>query len=504
MDRDLRSIAQARELALRAKEAADAWAHASQAEVDRAVEAVALAGRRAARELAELSVRVTGYGRPDHKEIKNRFNTTEVYEAIAPLTTVGILSSCPEIGVVEVAEPVGVIAALIPTTNPVSTVFFKSLIAVKARNAIVLAPHPRAADASAAAAEVVIRALRSVGAPDGLVSCMTEIDLAGTNELMHHHRVSLVLATGSLAMVRAAYSSGKPTYAVGPGNVPSYVHASVADLEDAVGGILASATFDHGTPCASEQALIVDRAIEGRVRQRLESLGARFLTEAEAERLVPVCVTPQGTIHPECVGQPAAVLAERAGIRVDPATTVLVVSPRGVGRDHPLSMEILTSMLKWYPVSGPEEGIARAGELLRYGGDGHTAAIWATDERVIASYAAAARAFRVLVNTPSAFGAMGATAGLPPSFMLGTGTWGGSITADNIGPLHLINRKRVARGIRSWREVLGTAAGPAGAPGMGDGRSALVASTREDPRAVVEDLVRRVLERLGEPVGGRG
>jgi acetaldehyde dehydrogenase (acetylating) len=493
MDRDLASMQQARDLVQAARAAADAWAGASQAEVDRAVDAVAAAGRTAARKLAELSVRVTGYGRPDHKEIKNLFNTTEVHDAIAPLTTAGVISSSPRIGVVEIAEPVGVIAALVPTTNPVSTVFFKSLIAIKARNAIVLAPHPRAAEASIAATSVVTHALRSVGAPDGLVSCMSQVDLRGTNELMHHHRVAMILATGSIDMVRTAYASGKPTYAVGPGNVPTYLDASVADLDDAVAATVADGVFDYGTPCASEQALVVDRAIEGRVRTRMESLGARFLMDQEAARLLPVLVTREGRIQPEAVGQSPQVLAERAGFPVDPATTVLVVQPAGVGRDHPLSMEILTSIMKWYTVADAQEGIARAAELLRFGGDGHTAGIWAADDRVIAAYAAGARAFRVIVNTPTCFGAMGATAGLPPSFMLGTGTWGGGITADNIGPLHLINRKRVARGTRDWREMfaLGTVSAASG-----------VAASPGDSRAVADELVRRILERLGQPVMG--
>jgi acetaldehyde dehydrogenase (acetylating) len=495
MDEDLRSIQEARHLALAAKAAGDAWATASQTHVDRVVAAVAGAGRAAASELAALAVKVTGYGRADHKEVKERYVTTEVYEAIAPLRTAGVVSSCPETGVVEIAEPVGVIGALIPTTNPVSTVLFKALIALKARNAIVMAPHPRAVEASLAAARVVADALRSAGAPDDLVSCMSEISLSGTNELMHHHRVSLLLATGSLAMVKAAYSSGKPTYAVGPGNVPVYVHGS-ADVDEAVDATLAGATFDYGTPCASEQAMIVDRSVERRARERLESLGARFLTDAEAERLAPVVITAQGGIHPEGVGRSPAALAERAGFTVDPRTTALVISPGGVGRDHPLSMEILSPTLKLYAVSGAEEGIERAGELLRFGGDGHTAGIWAKDERVIAAYASAARAFRVLVNTSTCFGAMGGSAGLPASIMLGTGSWGGSITADNIGPLHLINRKRVARGIRDWRSIPQTA------------RSRAVthtdaAAARGAPRVLPDELVRRVLERLDEPTGGR-
>jgi acetaldehyde dehydrogenase (acetylating) len=486
MDPDLRSVQQARELALRAKAAADQWASASQEEVDRAVEAMAVAGRQAAPRLAELAVQVTGYGRADHKLVKDLFAVTDVYDAIAPIRTVGPISVSAEAGVVELAEPMGVIAALVPTTNPVSTVLFKALVAVKARNAVIMAPHPRAMEASAAAADVLAEALRSAGAPDGLVSCMTEVSLEGTRALWSHHAVSLVLATGSMAMVHDAYSSGKPTYAVGPGNVPSYIHESVADLDGCMAGTLASSTFDHGTPCASEQAAVVDRSIEQRARQRLEALGARFLSDAEADRLAGVLLTPAGGMHPECVGQSATALAERAGIRTDPGTTVLVVSPAGVGRDHPLSMEILTSLLKWYPVAGFEEGMARAAELVRYGGDGHTAAVWAADDRIAAAYAARIRVFRVLVNTPSGFGAMGGTAALPPSVMLGTGTWGGGITADNIGPLHLINRKRVARGIRDWRELL------EGPPGQ---------TAAQAVPAAAADIVARVLQRLDAPAG---
>jgi acetaldehyde dehydrogenase (acetylating) len=496
MDLDLRAVQEARHLATRARAAADAWAKADQADVDRVVEAIARDGRAAAARLAEKSVAVTGYGRADHKMVKNLFNTTEVYEAIAPITTVGVLSSQPGIGVVEVAEPVGVVAGLVPTTNPVSTVFFKSLIAVKARNAVVLAPHPRAAEASLAAAQVVDEAARRAGAPAGLVSCLSEVALPGTNELMHHDLVSMVLATGSGAMVRAAYSSGKPTYAVGPGNVPTFIHRATADLDEAVEGTLASSVFDYGTPCASEQAIVVDRAVEPQVRSRLERLGARFLSDDETGLLTRALFTPGMTFDPECVGQSPAALAERAGIRVDPRTTVLVVRPGGIGREHPLSMEILTSTLKYYIADDDQHGLDICNELLRFAGDGHTAGIWTEDDRIAGAFAARARAFRVLVNTPTCFGAMGATAGLPPSFMLGTGTWGGGITADNIGPLHLINRKRVARGIRPWRQLTAVPA----AEQAGD--SALVASTHEDPRRVIEDLVQHALERLSQPVGG--
>jgi acetaldehyde dehydrogenase (acetylating) len=495
MDDDLRAIQQARDLAGRARSPADTWAGASQADVDHVVQAVAQAGQAAAPRLAKLAVSVTRMGRADHKEIKDRFNTTEVYQFIAPLQTVGVIASQP--GIVELAEPMGVIAALIPTTNPVSTVFFKSLIAIKARNAIVLAPHPRAAQASLAAAEVVNDALRSAGAPEGLVQCMSELTLAGTNELMRHDAVSLVLATGSAAMVRAAYSVGKPTYAVGPGNVPSYVHASSPDLDEVAAGTIASGAFDYGTPCASEQAVVVDQDVEPRLRAAMEAYGARFLNDDEAERLTCAVFTPQLTFVPDCVGQSPQALAERAGIAVDPQATVLVVQPKGVGIAHPLSMEILTPTLKWYPAAGPGEAMDRVDQLLRFGGEGHTAGIWTGDQAVAAAYAARARAFRVLVNTPTCFGAMGATVALPPSFMLGTGTWGGSITADAIGPMHLINRKRVATATRSWREV---AALPAPATAAVNGAARL---SPPDAGAFVDAVVRRVLDRIGslEEVG---
>lgn len=506
MDPDLASIQQARELAVRAKAAQDRWATASQEEVDRAVEAMALAGRKAAPRLAELAVEVTGLGRADHKLIKDLFSVVDVYDTIAPIRTVGPIAASDETGVVEVAEPVGVIAALIPTTNPVSTVLFKALVSIKARNAVIMAPHPRAMEASLAATKVLADALASVGAPDGLVQCMTEISLEGTRALWSHYAVSLVLATGSMAMVRDAYSSGKPTYAVGPGNVPSYLDRTVEDLDSCIAGTLTSTTFDNGTPCASEQSVVVDAAIEQQVRSRFEALGARFLTPDEARQLTGSLFTPAGGMNPDCVGLSAPALAELAGLRVDPATTVLVAAPDGVGRDHPLSMEILTSLLKWYVVPGAEQGIARANELVRYGGDGHTAAIWTADDQLAARYAAAIRVFRVLINTPTCFGAMGATAALAPSVMLGTGTWGGGITADNIGPLHLINRKRVARGIRDWRTLFangggqasiqhaGSWSGPTGAPTL---EAAAAPPAGRDPSALAEQLVQRVLARLG-------
>jgi acetaldehyde dehydrogenase (acetylating) len=498
VDVDLLSVQQARDLAGRARAAGTTWAEATQAEVDRVVDAVARAGRAAAPRLAELAVRVTRMGRADHKLFKDLFNTTQVHDAIAPLATAGVIASEP--GLVEVAEPMGVIAALVPTTNPVSTVFFKALIAIKARNTIVLAPHPRAAEASLAAAEVVRGALRAEGVPEDLVCCMSDVSVEGSTELMRHPDVSLVLATGSAAMVKAAYSVGKPTYAVGPGNVPAYIHES-ADVGEAADGTVASAVFDYGTPCASEQAVVADRSIEPRLRQAMEDVGARFLTQDEAERLARAVFTPQLTFVPDCVGQSPQWLGERAGIAVDPSATVLVVAPGGVGMSHPLSMEILTSTLKWYPVSGLAEAIVRTGELLAFGGEGHTAAVWAADELVAGTFAARARAFRVLVNTPAAFGAMGATTALAPSFMLGTGTWAGSITADNIGPLHLVNRKRIARGVRGWRELNVPAAQAAGSGG-GNGSVRHGRAAPPDPAAVTADLVRRVVARLrDQPVG---
>lgn len=450
-----RSKAQADELALRAHAAAEAWGGASQEDVDRVIEAMAQAGTEHAQRLADLAYEETGYGRPDHKAFKNLFNSQFLYEFIRHVPTVGVIAEHPSRRYVEIAEPVGVIAGLVPVTNPTSTVMFKALIALKARNAIVCAPHPRAVRCSAETARVMDEAATAAGAPPNLVQCMTEVSLEGTDALMRHYRTDLVLATGSRAMVLAAYSSGKPTYAVGPGNTTAYVHRSAADLGETAAMLIVSSTFDNGTPCASEQAVVADAEVAGRLRSELEARGAYFCNEREQAAVERMCF-PQGAKGPaavDIVGQFPSKLAEMAGIAVPEGTRMLVVRPIGVGREHPLSREILCPILKWYEGSSEEDAFATVHALLKYGGDGHTAAVHAEDDGVIGRFANRMPAYRIVVNETAIFGASGFTTGVDPSYMLGTGTIGGTITSDNIGPRHLVNVKRVAMPVRSWREA---------------------------------------------------
>jgi acetaldehyde dehydrogenase (acetylating) len=450
-----RSKAQADELALRAHAAAEAWADATQAEVDHVIEAMAQAGNEQAQRLADLAYEETGYGRPDHKAFKNLFNSQFLFEFIRHVPTVGVIAEHPGRRYVEIAEPVGVIAGLIPVTNPTSTVMFKGLIAVKARNAIVCAPHPRAVRCSAETARVMDEAAVRAGAPPNLVQCMTEVSLEGTDALMRHYRTDLILATGSRQMVLAAYSCGKPTYAVGPGNTTAYVHRSTRDLGETAAMLIVSSTFDNGTPCASEQAVVVDAEVAARFRAELEARGTYFCNAREQALIERMCF-PQGPSGPaavDIVGQYATRLAEMAGIGVPAGTRMLVVRPVGVGRDHPLSREILCPILKWYEARSEEEAFATAHALLKYGGDGHTAAVHAEDDGVVGRFASRMPAYRIVVNETAIFGASGYTTGVDPSYMLGTGTIGGTITSDNIGPRHLVNVKRVALPVRSWREA---------------------------------------------------
>jgi len=316
----------------------------------------------------------------------------------------------------------------------------------------VLAPHPRAVRSSGETARVMQEAAQEAGAPADLIQSMSRVSVAGTDALMRHHRTDLVLATGSRAMVLAAYSSGKPTYAVGPGNVPAYIHASVRDIDYAARCVMAAKIFDWGTACASEQSAIVDRPVAAQLQAAMEREGALFVSDDQQNRLTQL-LFPQGGRGPsnvEAVAQSPATLAHLAGFSIPEGTQLLVVRPGGIGYDFPLSREILGPVFKFIEVDGPDEGIATAVAQLRFGGDGHTAAVHAHDEAVISRYAEAAPAYRVLVNTPSLFGAMGYSTGVDRTFMIGTGTIGGSISSDNIGVRHLLNRKRVAAQIHDW------------------------------------------------------
>jgi acetaldehyde dehydrogenase (acetylating) len=446
-DDDLRSVQQARDLVTAARKAWEQYAHFSQEQVDRIVEAAATAASKAAYELAALAVEETGFGVVEHKFIKNKFASDDVYRFIRDMKTVGIIREIPDRKVVEIAEPVGVVAAIIPSTNPTSTAIYKILISLKARNAVVLSPHPAAKRCIRRTAEIMKAAAVAAGAPEGIVECMSEVTVEGTQELMSHRRTSVILATGGMGLVRAAYSSGKPAFGVGPGNVPAYIESS-ADVPRAVRDILTGKSYDNGTLCCSEQALLCDAKIESQVRESVAREGGYFLSKEQVDAVTRIAVLPSRLANPEIVGKSASFIAEKAGFTVPKATRVLVAELQGVGRDYPLSIEKLSPILAFYVVKDWKEGCERAKAILAYGGMGHTLSIHSSDDRIIREFALAKPAFRIVANSPATHGAVGFSTGLSPAMTLGCGAYGGNITSDNITPMHLINVKRLAYGIR--------------------------------------------------------
>jgi len=504
MDRDLASVQEARDLVRRADEAQRAFARATQEETDRIVEAMGRAASGEAERLARLAVDETGMGRFEDKVLKNRFAADDVLRYILPLRTVGVIRDLPEIGVTELAVPMGVVAALIPTTNPTSTAIYKALISVKARNAIVMSPHPRAVKCSGEAVRVMAEAAERAGAPPGLVLAMTDPTLEGTRELMHHRLTAVILATGGADMVRAAYSSGKPAFGVGPGNVPAIIERT-ADVAKAAKDIVNGKSFDHGVLCSAENAVVCDAPVDGEARRELARQGAVFVTGDDRARLQQAMQDPRtGGISHAIVGQAATVIAERAGIRVPPGTRALVAECKEVGRDEFFSREKLSPVLAYYVEDGWERCCERSIELLQFGGVGHSLAIHCRDERVIMRFFEEKPAFRILVNTMAAMGATGYTTGLAPAMTLGPGTIGGSSTSDNISALHLVNIKRLAREIRPYESDAQTHGrtdaqthGGTGARGHGGKQPAAPPLTPDDVRAIVEEF-------LGTHRSGRG
>jgi acetaldehyde dehydrogenase (acetylating) len=446
-DRDLLSIQEARRFVTRAREAWSSFAHVSQDEVDRIVAAAAEAASDASMRLAEMAVEETGFGVLAHKFIKNKFASVEVFRFIKDLRTVGVIREIPDRRIYEIAEPVGVVAAVVPSTNPTSTAIYKILISLKSRNTVVLSPHPAAKECIKATAEIMSKAAVAAGAPEGAICCMEHVSLEGTQELMSHRQTSVILATGGMGLVRAAYSSGKPAFGVGPGNVPAYIESS-ADVKKAVGDVLTGKSFDNGTLCCSEQALICDEPISARVREEVVQQGGAFLSPKQAEAVARIAVTPARLANPEIVGKDATVIAAKAGVNVPTGTRVLVVQLDGVGREYPLSIEKLSPILAFYVVKDWQEGCERAKQVLGYGGMGHTLSIHSQNQDIIMKFALEKPAHRIIVNSSSTHGAVGFSSGLDPAMTLGCGAYGGNITSDNITPMHLINVKRLAFELR--------------------------------------------------------
>jgi acetaldehyde dehydrogenase (acetylating) len=454
VDKDLVSVQQARDLVEAAHGAQVALAGFDQGKIDRICEAMAKAALREAARLGALAVEETGFGIPADKQEKNRFAAEDVWNYFRNLRTVGVVSESKD--VMEIASPRGVVAAIIPSTNPTSTAIFKCLIAIKSRNAIVLSPHPSATRCINETVKVVRDAAVREGLPLEAIGCMTTATIDGTEALMKHKKTAVILATGGIGLVRAAYSSGKPAFGVGPGNVPVFIERT-ADVAKAVQDILTGTCFDNGTICASEQSVVVDAPLEKSVREQFKAQGGHFLSPAEADQLAKTVATPQRSLNPAIVGKSVEVIAGLAGISIPPGTRCLLADVGGVGRDYPLSMEKLSPLLAFYVEDGIERGAARCFEVLSYGGMGHTAGIHTRSRDAARAYGVEMPASRVTVNTPTTHGAIGFSTALPPSMTLGCGSWGGNVTSDNVSPLHLMDIKRVAfetRPVKSTRPAL--------------------------------------------------
>ena len=505
MDADLRSIQEARDLVARAAEAQQAFARADQQTVDRIVRAAGEAASRAAEPLARLAVDETGMGVYEHKVLKNKFSSDILLEYILPLQTVGIVREDRARRVKELAVPMGVVAAIIPTTNPTSTAIYKALICLKARNAIVMSPHPRATACVLETVRVLRDAVAAAGASPDLVCCMGTPTLDGTTALMRHEQTAIILATGGKDLVKAAYSAGKPAYGVGPGNVPAIIERT-ADVARAVAHIVDGKTFDAGLLCSSEQSAIVDAPVEQAARDAFVRERGHFCSPAEKRLLEQAMIPPGGKgINTAIVGQSPQKIAALAGFTVGPEVKLLIVDLKTVGRDEPLSREKMSPVLGFYVEHGWEACCHRAIALLELGGVGHSLALHSRDEHVIAEFFAEKPAFRISLNTNSALGAVGYTTGFAPAMTLGPGTWGGSSTSDNITPLHLINIKRLGEEIRAYHDPLRGAAPArhAGArpaapdgPGWSDAAERAAAGAAPLAAAEVQGIVERFLAEI--------
>ena len=445
-DKDLAARQEARTLCHAAETAQKTLSGFSQEKLDKIVEAVAKAFSEASVELAELAVSETGFGNVDDKITKNRFASETVAKRIRDMKTVGVLKEDVQEKLWEVGVPVGVIAAIVPSTNPTSTVCYKALIALKAGNTIVFSPHPKAVSCTLRAAKIVAAAAEKAGAPAGSVSCLSLVSMAGCQELMAAPQVKLILATGGPGMVKAAYSSGKPAIGVGAGNGPAYIHHT-ADVQKALGCILKSKTFDNGTVCASEQSIIVEKSMEETVKTAARSMGFYFMNPEEADRLAKLLFRPTGALNPEIVGKDALKLAQMAQISVPSDTKILVAREEQAGPNYPYSMEKLCPVLAFYVMENEDAVLRKVIEVLEHEGAGHTFAMHAEDRNVVEKFALKVPVSRFLVNTPAALGGIGAATNLFPALTLGCGAVGGSSSSNNIGPMDLVNIRRVAWGM---------------------------------------------------------
>ena len=445
LDKDLLARQEARTLAKAAETAQLRLRGFSQEKIDAIVEAVAKAFYDASVELAELAARVTGFGNAEDKTTKNRFASRRVADAVREMKTVGVLRELPKEKLWEVAVPKGVICAIVPSTNPTSTVCYKAIIALKAGNTIVFSPHPKALSCTLRATQIVAEAAEKAGAPKGCVSCLSMASMAGCQELMSIREVKLILATGGPAMVRSAYSSGKPAIGVGAGNGPAYIHRS-ADVSKALKQIKCSKCFDYGTICASEQSIIVEKAMEEKVLQEAKRQGFYLMDDEQAKRLAGLLFHPGGALNPKVVGKTAADLAKMAGFAVPSGTEVLMAREKQAGTDRPYSREKLCPVLAFFVEENEDAVLRRVVEVLTLEGGGHTFAMHCNDQAAVQKFCLEVPVSRFIVNAPAALGGIGECTGLFPALTLGCGAIGGSSSSNNISPMDLLDIRHVAWG----------------------------------------------------------
>ncbi|GAB5536196.1 MAG: acetaldehyde dehydrogenase (acetylating) [Rubricoccaceae bacterium] len=471
--------------------------------MDRIVAAMVEAGAAEAKRLGQMAHDETGFGKPESKEQKNLFATRTLAARMDGMRTAGVIDKSDDGSVWKVATPMGVVAALVPSTNPTATAYYKAIISAKARCGIVMSPHPRAKECTAEALRVVAEAAYAAGAPQGLFGCLSTVTLAGTDALLEHPKTDVILATGGGPMVRAAYSKGKPAYGVGSGNVPAYVDRS-ANIEKAAADILTGTSFDWGTLCSTERSVVADSPIRQRLLDTLRQRGGYICSPEEAAKLRAV-IKPGGRFNTEIVGQSPRRIAELAGFSVPDDTRALIGEVDTVGPEEPISMETLSPILSFYVADGWEAGCERCIEILEFGGIGHTLALHASSDRVIEQFAVKKPSMRIVVNTVAALGSVGMTTSLFPAMTLGPGTLGGSITSDNITPLHLVNIKRVAFETAPLNSDTGDAlASTSSASSTRTSRS--TSPTRPStPRDAswMDQIEERLLARAGNPVSKR-
>ena len=453
LDRDLASLQEMRDLVRKAKAAQKEYKTCSQEKIDQVVKALAIRMERESENLAKLAVEETGYGNVPDKTVKNLVASKLLYEAIKDMKTVGFINEDDEKKIYEIGVPVGVIAGLVPSTNPTSTAIYKAIIALKAGNAIVLSPHPAAKGCIIESVKGMRAVLVEEGVPEDLISCISIPTMEATDGLMKHDDVKLILATGGSAMVKAAYSSGTPALGVGPGNVPVFVERT-ADLPLAAKRIVQGKSFDNGTICASEQALVVEGAVFEPMLKELKKQGCYFLNTEEKALMDKLVQKPHGTLNTRIVGKSAVEIAAMAGIKVPEDTKVILAEEKGVGKEFPFSREKLSPLLALYVEPDWQRACEKCIEILEYGGEGHSLGIHSNNEKIIREFALRKPASRILVNTSTTHGAVGATTNLMPALTLGCGAIGGSATSDNINPMHLIDIRRMAYGVREVEDVV--------------------------------------------------